>query len=122
MNCFKETKGKKKKEKRIQICISAKCFVSRICERQLGIHKDSELQKRAGKWNCLIDSKQHGEVGGKPTGENEELDWISLLGSITPTVVSEGQENGNVHFLVIKIITVAFLLVSLLVSLCERKP
>ena len=64
----------------------------------IAIHKGSELQKGAGRLilkaaegrNCLfgLKVKKHCEVGTKFTEENGEcegLDWMRLLGNVTPT-------------------------------------
>lgn len=84
----------------------------------IGILNDSKLQKGIGRLIlkpagginslfCLKFKKRY-QVGRKFSEENGEckgLDWMRLLGDVTPTWTREGQEKETVYFLVMKIIT-----------------
>lgn len=95
----------------------------------IGILNDNKLQKGTGRlilkpaegMNSLVclKFKKRGEVGRKFTEENGEckgLDWMRLLGDVTPTSTKEGQEKENAYFLVMKIITLLFIPVAFLLS------
>lgn len=76
MNGSKETKGgggRGRKDSNLRKC---KMFCVRDVKGNYEFIKTTSYERELEEWNCLIGSKfkQHGEVGGKPTGENEELD------------------------------------------------